>query len=118
MIASSRRHPRGLAIVPVLLCFVLILLLCGALFRVAVARRDQLRSEDLALQTEWLVESGCERAAAQLARSSQYRGETWTIPAAELGGSWGATVSITVEQGTSDSASRLVTVAATYPDGH
>ncbi len=67
MNAARRRNERGSAMVPVLLCFVLIVLICGALLKIGAAQRTQIKAEETALQAEWLVESGLERAEAKLA---------------------------------------------------
>src|SRR5258708_4126066 len=94
MKASRLCRDRGIAIVPIFLCFVLIVLISGGLLRIGLAQRDQASADEKQLQCEWLVESGLERAAARLAASPDYAGETWAIGAEELGTRWPATVKI------------------------
>jgi type II secretory pathway pseudopilin PulG len=96
---------------------VLIALIAGTLLRTGLARRRGLRMEERELQARWLAESGLERAAARLAEAPDYRGETWTIPAAELGGPWSGAVAIAVEPVAGRPGRRLVRVRADYPDG-
>lgn len=117
MIASSKRGRRGSAIVPVLLCFVLILLISGGLLKIGLAQRGQIGSEERALQTEWLVESGIERAAAKLAVSADYQGETWNLTPDEMNGPWPGTVTISAARPEGNSRARRVTIAAEYPSG-
>ena len=73
--------------------------------------------EQRTLQAEWLAESGLERAAVRLAEAPDYRGETWQVPAADLGGPWSGTVTIAVEPVAAQPARRTVRVQADYPDG-
>lgn len=117
MIALRKRGRRGSAIIPVLICFVLILLICAGLLKIGLAQRGQNKAEERALQTEWLVESGIERAAAKLASSADYTGETWTITPAEMDGAWAGIVIITVARAKDKPTTRQVTVAAEYPNG-
>jgi Tfp pilus assembly protein PilX len=86
MIQGKGRKPRrGLMVVAVLVCLVVMMLLGGALLKVAFLERESNREAELRLQAEWLVESGLERARARLAADASYPGETWTPSAADLG---------------------------------
>jgi Tfp pilus assembly protein PilX len=82
---KARKPRRGLTVVAVLICLMVMMLLGAALLRMALAERDRNRDQERRLQTEWLVESGLERARARLAADGSYAGETWPISAAELG---------------------------------
>jgi hypothetical protein len=106
-----------MALVPVLVCFVLILLVCGALLKTGLAQRDQVAAEEKRLQAEWLVESGLERAAVKLAASRDYRGETWALSPEELDAPWPGLVTIRVEAVKGDERKRKVTVQSEYPKG-
>jgi hypothetical protein len=90
-------------------------MICGALLRLGVAERDLMSAEESAVQTEWLVESGMERAAAKLRASAGYGGETWNVSADELNGRSGGTVTIAVDPDSSNRHGRLVTIVADYP---
>ena len=58
----QRKAPRGVAIVPVLVCFVLILLMMTVVLKIALAQRARLQGEERRLQAEWLAEAGLDRA--------------------------------------------------------
>ena len=103
---------RGAVALTVIVLLILIGILCGALVRGAAAGREQLRQEERRAQADWLAEAGLERAAAKLAGAGDYRGETWRVPAAELGGSWEGVVQIRVE---ADGGRHRVRAEATYP---
>jgi Tfp pilus assembly protein PilV len=86
MIKRKGRKPRrGLIVVAVLVCLVVMMLLGAALLKVALMERESNREAERRLQAQWLVESGLERARAKLAADASYAGETWTLGAAELG---------------------------------
>ena len=86
MTPNRRPTARGLAIVPALVCLVLVTMLCAAMLKLAHAQRGATRDEERRMQAEWLAESGAARASARLAADAGYRGETWDVPAAALGG--------------------------------
>ena len=109
------RKRRGVVIVPVLVCFVLIMLICAALVQLVFAERGINRQEERRLQAEWLAEAGLDRAAARLSRARDYTGESWEIPAKELGGHDAARVNIAVETPKGQTGHRRVTVRADYP---
>jgi Tfp pilus assembly protein PilX len=83
--------------VAVLVCLVVAAMIGGALLRTGLVQRRRIQMEERRLQALWLAESGLERAAARLADAHDYRGETWEVPAADLGGPWPGTVTIAVE---------------------
>ncbi len=115
MKASPRRRRPGFVIIPVLLCFVLITLICGAQLKITIAQREQIVADERRLQAEWLVESALDRAAARLAGSPEYAGETWSIAAEELGTRWPGAATIQVEKDKARPRARRVTVVADYP---
>ena len=132
MIHRKAREPRrGMTIVAVLVCLLVVMLLGAALLRVALAERDSNRDQERRLQAEWLVESGLERARARLTADASYAGETWHIAPAELGlEEAGATaalaenadraagvVTIAVDRPAKASGRRRVRVQADYPRG-
>ncbi len=115
MTPGGRRKPRGVAIVPVLVCFVLVMMITGVLLQLVRTERLQSQGEERRLQAEWLAEAGLERASARLARNRQYKGETWDIAAEDLGGRDAGLVTIVVETPKNEPTHRLVTVEADYP---
>jgi Tfp pilus assembly protein PilX len=85
MIAGMTRRPRrGMAVVAVLMCLIVLTLIGATLLKLGLVRRQINRDLELRLQAEWLVESGVNRALARAAESD-YKGETWRLAAADLG---------------------------------
>ena len=120
---KARKPRRGMTIVAVLVCLLVVMLLGAALLRVALTERDSNRDQERRLQAEWLVESGLERARARLAADGNYAGETWQIAAAELGledananaGLAAGVVTIVVDRPAGAGGRRRVRVQADYP---
>ena len=110
---SKSRH--GLISVVVLVTLLVIGIIGVGLLRVALARRGEVRVEERKLQAEWLVTAALDRATARLAGSPTYEGETWDIPAADLGGRGSAHVVVRVEPTADQSARRQISVQADYP---
>ena len=72
----SQDRPRGLTVVAVLVCLIVIALVSSAVLRVGLAQRDFARSRERRLQAEWLVESGLERRSRPARdRSRLHRGD-------------------------------------------
>ncbi len=112
---SSNGRRRGLASVAVLSVLFIVALIAAALLKVAFARRVELGMEERCVQAAWLAESGVDRAVARLASSGDYAGESWVIPAEELGGRGAGSVSIKVEKIADRPDRRKVRVEADYP---
>ena len=108
---------RGLVSVAVLVALFVIGLICAGLLKVAFARRVEVAMEERRLQAGWLAESGVDRALARLNTSGDYTGETWELPAEDLGGRGAATVAIQVEKVADHPDRRKVRVQADYPSG-
>lgn len=103
---SSRR---GGALVIALVLLTVASLLGVVVVRSVIAHARQLQRTPWRLQAEALAEAGLNRAAVQLRASPDYAGETWQIPAADLGEHFAARVDIR----RSDTG---VTVTVLYPD--
>jgi Tfp pilus assembly protein PilX len=111
---SSRR--RGAALIAAMIAVLLASAVGTILLKTALAQRRTAIREQRRQQSIWLAESAIERAAAKLSRDAAYTGETWTIPAAELGGRGGARVVIKASRTPSASGTlRTVSVTAEYP---
>jgi hypothetical protein len=120
---------RGMTVVAVLVCLIIVTLISGAVLKVGLAQRELARALERRLQAEWLAESGAQRALARLARDRDYAGETWLLgagdlsqserdPASALAGEAdraAAVVTIAVERVPADSLRRRVRVQADYP---
>lgn len=103
----SRR--RGGALIIALVLLTVASLLGVVVVRSVIAHARQLQRTPWRMQAEALVEAGLNRAAVQLATAPNYPGETWLIPAADLGDRFAARVEIR-----RDAAGLTVTVL--YPD--
>jgi Tfp pilus assembly protein PilV len=117
IVAIENRHPqrRGLTSVAVLIALIIIAIITAGLVKVAFARRALMMAEERRLQAAWLADSGLERASSRLAASSDYKGETWEIPAEDFGGRGSATVQIQVEKPPDQPDRRKVRIQADYP---
>ena len=74
MIAARAAKPsRGMTVVAVLVCLIILTLISGAVLKVSVAQRELARGQERRLQAEWLAESGAQRAIARLAARSRLR---------------------------------------------
>jgi len=86
------------------------------LVQTALQSRRQALQWQRQKQAQWLAEAGIERAAAQLADSADYRGETWKLTADELGGRFDGEVRIELEPaGDNGGNNYQLTVVADYP---
>ena len=110
---APRRHGAVLIIV------LIVLTVATTLFAIwgpaAVRERRQADVRLRAVQANWLVESGIDRAVARLRIANDYLGETWQIAADELGGHHAATVTIRVETPADAPQQRTIHVQADHP---
>jgi hypothetical protein len=102
----------------VLIVTLVLFVICTTLFtlwaRTAVHEQTRLASNARWLQAERLAEAGLARAAARRAADSNYDGELWSIPAAELGGNHLAEVRIRIAPA-DDAARARIEAIAVYP---
>jgi Tfp pilus assembly protein PilX len=115
-LARTHKSRRGMTVVAVLICLIVITLIGGALVKVASAQRKLVRAQEHRLQAEWLAESGAQRALARLDADPGYKGETWSISADELGQS--APAPPAEERGASGKAVAQVTIAVERLSGN
>lgn len=108
---KSPSERTGVAALLVLVCLSFATVVATLLIQAALAERTYARRIELIDQTDWLVEAGIDRGAAQLARSPTYAGETWPVGLTHLGGPFSAVVRIEVNR-TSDPQTRLLSVRA------
>eukprot|EP00913_Durusdinium_trenchii_P008836 g8302.t1 len=101
---ASKRD--GAIIIFAMIALLLASAISVAMLKTAFAERRLAMREQTRVQANWLMQSGLERAAARIAKNSDYKGETWKIPATELGGRHAGTVVITVAAVPSDSRQR------------
>ena len=97
---------RGAALVMAMVALLVVTLMSAALVQSLVTGQRQSRRYADELQAQWLADAGLERAAVQLARDAQYRGEMWQT---EIGGELGS-VTIAV-----DPETKKIVAEAVYP---
>ena len=120
IVKKTGRSSRGLTVVVVLVCLIIITLVSGAVLKIGLAQRELAQAQERRLQAEWLAESGAQRALARLAVDSTYKGETWTVSTDDLGQSEksaesAGNVAIAVDSVAADSARRHVRITADFP---
>ncbi len=127
--ARTNRHDRnaprpvprkGLTVVAVIVCLVVLLMLAGVLLKVAATRRLVARELERKAQADWLAESGIGRALGRLAVDQAYKGETWNLTAADLDRPGSArdakpAASVAIKVEPSGDQSRTITVRADFP---
>lgn len=112
----QKKRPRLAAVlVCVLICLAVSSALLVAIVNNAFLRREHSIRRYREYQALWLVESGLERAAAQLGGNASYQGETWHIPKTQLSGQYGAVVQIAVLPSEEKDGATLVRCSADYP---
>jgi hypothetical protein len=115
---SSRSSRRGVAALIALACLSLATIIGALLLQAAIGEQRYLSRLELQAQGEWLVEAGFSRARAQLAKSSRYSGETWTIPGSQYGRAQSAIVRIAVTTKAPGGFARHVEVHASFAESN
>ena len=110
-LSSSCTSRGGVAAMLVLICLSFATVVATLLIQAALAERTYAKRIELTYQTDWLVESGIDRAAAQIAKSSAYEGETWPVDLPNLDRPLKAVVHIAAQR-TDDPQIRLIRVKA------
>jgi len=113
-------HPmpgrRGVALLIVMICLLLVTMIGGVLLKLSVTQYRQVRRYEQRVQAEWLARSGLGRARVRLQADPGYAGETWTVTEQTLPGGSRAVVRIAVRRLDEDPDARLVTATADCPD--
>ena len=113
---SNGAPRRGVILAIVLASLVVVMLLALALTEAVILHHRQSRLAEEQQQCFWLAESAVQRAVHALAKSPDYTGEMWSIPAETLGNGRAGRVVIHVEKAADPRPSRRVRVEAYYPD--
>ena len=116
-LALRGQVPRGVVLAVLIIVLVIVAVLAVGLVQMIVTQHRLQAVHYRHLQTVELARGGVERGAAQLARSPDYEGETWTIPAEALGENDIAVVVIDVTQVDGSDDLRRVSSAATWGTG-
>ena len=106
----------GAVIVAALVCLLIVMTMIGAMLQTAMRARRQMHAERDLRQTELLLQAGMQRAAVRIANESEYRGETWSLPADQIAGRSDGRVSIVTSRA-SNGEPWQVRVVAEYPLG-
>ncbi len=112
-IRTSRR--RGAALLAAIVCVSIAAAVMIGIAHVATQAYREVGLEQCRLQAGWILESGVDRAAAQLAADGDYAGEIWSLPPEEVGGRYDGEVRIHVESVEGQPSWRQVRVVADYP---
>ncbi|HEY2415535.1 MAG TPA: hypothetical protein VGI40_25055 [Pirellulaceae bacterium] len=111
-----QRHRQGAILIVALVCLAIVMALIGGMLLCALRSTRQLRSERDLRQCELLLAAGIARATHQFATASDYRGETWQLPAEQVSNNAAGEVTIRLNP---DAASNQpqIEVIAEYPAG-
>ncbi len=114
---NSRTHRRrsGAAILVVLVILMVFGVAMTLAMQTNLAARAEVRRAAARLQAEYLATAGMELAQARLSGDPGYAGETWQVPAEELGGRDRAEVRIEIANVAEQPEQRKIVVVATYP---
>ena len=112
----AARRRRGVVLVAALVCLLVVTALLGNLLLGTLRTGRQLHAERDLRQCELLLQAGVDRAALRLAREADYRGETWTLPAAAIAGTGDGLVTVEVNRAADNQLPQL-SIVAEYPVG-
>ena len=116
--ASLQPSPRrGSTLIFAFVALLIVSMLGASLIRTVTLSRQQLQRETLHTQAVLLAESGAARAIARLNASSDYTGETWSVPAEQLTTGRTASVLIIVAPVAAHPEQALIAATAEYPQG-
>lgn len=109
-------HPRRATVLVIcIVCLLLLSMTVGVLIRAAVLHRNQTRTMLPQVQAEWLAHSAAEVAADRLQTEPGWTGDTWTVPADELGGDTAAQITIQVTSDADVASQRSAQITVDYP---
>ena len=105
-----------MVLIVLLVCLAVAATLIVGAVRIALTSHRATQTASWNVQARWLAESGLERAAAKLAAAAAYPGETWTIPAEELGAEESGVVRIEVQPIPEQEKHYKIKIEADFPD--
>lgn len=110
------RQRSGTVLVAALVCLLIVMTMLGSMLQGTLRARRQLHTQRDRRQAELLLQAGADRAAFRLSSESNYRGETWTLPADTIVGTGDGQVTVAASR-ESDEQPWQVRVVAEYPLG-
>jgi hypothetical protein len=111
-----RHGQRGVVLILILACLAIAAVLLTIGVKLAVTNHRLTQTLGWKVQARWLAESALQRAAAKLAADAEYTGETWKIPAQDLGGQYSGIVKIEIKPVPDQTKQRQLKVEAIFPD--
>ena len=105
----------GGVLIAVLVCLLVVSMISAAMVRSMIQSHRQMRVHQQRAQAFWLAESAAGLARARLGSNPDYPGETWSVPADQLGTSAAGAVTIRVEAIGDQPSMRRIVIDATYP---
>jgi Tfp pilus assembly protein PilV len=115
MNSRTCRRRSGMAVLIVLVILLVFGVAMSLAMQTNLAARAEARRAAARLQAEYLATAGLELAQSRLNGDADYAGETWQVPAEEIGGSDRAEVRIEIASVAEQPEQRRVTVLAVYP---
>jgi len=112
----ARGRSRGAILIAALVCLAIVMGLLGSMLVSAIRTGRQLHAERDLRQCELLLAAGVGRAELRVTKESDYRGEAWRLPAAEIVARGDGEVTIEVALD-AEQKPRQVSVIAEYPIG-
>ena len=106
---------RGFVLVAVLVCLTVVMLLTTAMVRETVLADRRQRLQELELQANWLLQAGCDRAAARLRHTPDFAGEVWEPAEGQLPHGTAARIAIRVQPLADAETGRETVIEVTYP---
>ena len=107
------RRQSGAVLVAALVCLLIVVTILGSMLQGTLRARRQLHAERDMRQTGLLLQAGADRAALRLSNETDYRGETWILPAEAVVGSHDGQVTIEASRD-SDEEPWQVRIVAEY----
>jgi Tfp pilus assembly protein PilX len=109
--SPPRRH-RGMVLIVAIVLLTVATIIAASMLQSLAREHRQIRNHMRQLQAVWLTESAIERAVSELRQNSNYAGETWNVPADEMGDDLAASVEIKISQIEGIKGTRIVSVKA------
>lgn len=111
---ANDRH--GAVLVVVLVCLLVIMAILASMLKGTLLAHRQLHKERNLRQTELLLQAGSDRARYRVANDTNYRGETWNLPADAIADKGPGRVTIEVSPADGQAA-QTAKIVAEYPLG-
>ncbi len=114
---SHGAYRAGIVLFTTIVALLAATIIALGILRAAISQYGSIRDQRRQLQTEQLAQAAIGRALDRLRTAADYRGETWEVPADELGGPLAGEVLIEVSKPgvAGDDNTLKISVRADYP---